>query len=99
MNDRPANPTIAELRVITQPESVRSRAGAEHWVASAYLRDISPYLTRVLLKAGFSANGVTWLMILSAALAAVSTAWPTLVGALLVVLFTQVQMLLDCSDG
>ena len=68
---RPADPTIAQLREVTQPPSVRTRAGAEHWVAHAYLRDISPYLTRLLLRAGLTANGVTWLMILSAALAAV----------------------------
>ncbi|WP_375425600.1 CDP-alcohol phosphatidyltransferase family protein [uncultured Friedmanniella sp.] len=95
----PGGPTIAELRDVTQPPSVRTRAGAEHWVASAYLRDISPYLTRVLLRAGFSANGVTWLMILSAALAAVATGWSSVVGAVLAVLFVQLQMLLDCSDG
>jgi phosphatidylglycerophosphate synthase len=97
--ERPTHPTIAELRDVTQPESVRTRAGAEHWVASAYLRDISPYLTRVLLRAGFSANGVTWLMILSAASAAVATGWVGLAGAILVVLLVQLQMLLDCSDG
>lgn len=96
---RPAAPTIAQLREVTQPPSVRTRAGAEHWVAHAYLRDISPYLTRVLLRAGFSANGVTWLMILSAALAAVATGWPSLLGAVLAVLAVQLQMLLDCSDG
>ena len=96
---RPADPTIAQLREVTQPPSVRTRAGAEHWVAHAYLRDISPHLTRLLLKAGFTANGVTWLMILSAALAAVATGWPTLVGEVLVVVLVQLQMLLDCSDG
>ncbi|SDT30628.1 CDP-alcohol phosphatidyltransferase [Friedmanniella luteola] len=96
---RPADPTIAQLREVTQPPSVRTRAGAEHWVAHAYLRDISPYLTRVLLRAGFTANGVTWLMILCAALAAVATGWPSLAGAVLVVVLVQLQMLLDCSDG
>ena len=96
---RPADPSIAELRAVTQPPSVRTRAGAEHWVASAYLRDISPYLTRILLKAGFSANGVTWLMLVSAALAAVATAWWSLVGAILAAVFVQLQMLLDCCDG
>lgn len=96
---RPTDPSIAELREITQPPSVRTRAGAEHWVASAYLRDISPYLTRVLLKAGFSANGVTWLMILSTALAAVSTAWWSLAGAIVALILIQLQMLLDCCDG
>src|SRR6478752_8250738 len=96
---RPADPTIAQLRDVTQPPSVRTRAGAEHWVASAYLRDVSPYLTRILLKAGFSANGVTWLMIACTAVAAFSTAWWTLAGAILVVVFIQLQMLLDCCDG
>jgi phosphatidylglycerophosphate synthase len=97
--ERPARPTIAQLREVTQPPSVRSRAAAEHWVAHAYLRDISPYLTRILLRAGFSANGVTWLMIISALAAAVATGWPTLVGAILVVILVQLQMLLDCCDG
>lgn len=96
---RPGRPTIAELRAVTQPPSVRTRAGAEHWVASVYLRDVSPYLTRLLLRAGFSANGVTWLMVATAAAAAVATAWPTLFGAVLVVLAVQLQMLLDCCDG
>ena len=97
--ERPTHPTIAQLREVTQPPSVRSRAAAEHWVAHAYLRDISPYLTRILLRAGFSANGVTWLMITSAAAAAVVTAWPTLLAAILVVILVQLQMLLDCCDG
>jgi phosphatidylglycerophosphate synthase len=97
--ERPAHPTIAQLRDVTQPPSVRTRAAAEHWVAHAYLRDISPYLTRVLLRAGFSANGVTWLMIIAAAGAAVATGWPTLFGAILAVILVQLQMLLDCCDG
>jgi phosphatidylglycerophosphate synthase len=96
---RPSSPSIAELREVTQPPSVRTRAGAEHWVAAVYLRDISPYLTKALLKAGFSANGVTWLMIATAALAALVTAWPTLAAAVIVVVLCQLQMLLDCCDG
>ena len=95
----PLGPTIAQLREVTQPPSVRSRAAAEHWVAHAYLRDISPYLTRILLRGGFSANGVTWLMIIAAAAAAVATGWPTLLGAILAVILVQLQMLLDCCDG
>ncbi len=85
--------------MITQPESVRSRAGAEHWVAHLYLRDVSPYLTRILLRLGLSANGVTWLMILTAALAAVVTSWPSVIAAVAVVILAQLQMLLDCCDG
>lgn len=97
--ERPAHPTIAQLREVTQPASVRTRAGAEHWTAHLYLRDISPYLTRVLLGAGFSANGVTWLMIGAAALSAVSTGSPTLAGAVGVAVLAQLQQLLDCCDG
>ena len=97
--ERPARPTIAQLREVTQPPSVRSRAAAEHWVAHAYLRDISPYLTRILLRAGISANGVTWLMIMSGAAAAVATGWPSLLGAILAVILVQLQMLFDCCDG
>jgi len=97
--ERPVRPTIAQLRDVTQPSSVRSRAAAEHWVAHAYLRDVSPYLTRILLRAGFSANGVTWLMIIAAAAAAVATGWPPLWGAILALILVQLQMLLDCCDG
>jgi phosphatidylglycerophosphate synthase len=94
-----SGPTIEELRTVTQPEHVRTRAAAEHWVAHAYLRQISPYLTRPLLAAGLSANAVTWLMIAAAAASAVATTWVGLVGALLAALLVQLQMLLDCSDG
>ena len=85
--------------MITQPESVRSRASAEHWVAHLYLRDVSPYLTRILLRLGLSANGVTWLMIVTAALCGVAASWPSLLAAVGLVLLTQLQMLLDCCDG
>lgn len=91
--------SIAQLREVCQPEHVRSRAAAEHWVAHVYLRRLSPYLTRPLLGLGASANAVTWLMILSGALAAVATSWPGLAAAVLAVLLVQLQMLLDCSDG
>ncbi len=97
--DRPAHPSIAELREVTQPPIVRTRAGAEHWVAALYLRDISPYLTRVLLRTGISANAVTGLMVGTAAVAALVTAWPGLLTAVVVVLLCQLQMLLDCCDG
>lgn len=92
-------PTIEELRTVTQPLHVRSRAAAEHWVAHAYLRQISPYLTRPLLAAGLSANAVTWLMIAAAAASAVATTWVGVTGAVLAALLVQLQMLLDCSDG
>ena len=40
--------------------AVRGRRNSEHWVADVYLRRISPYLTRLLLRTSITANGVTW---------------------------------------
>ena len=100
LDARPSRPTsIAQLREVTQPPEVRLRANAEHWTASLYLRDISPYLTWVLLKTSISANGVTGLMILVGWTTAFSLLIPGLGGAALALVLGQLQMLVDCSDG
>lgn len=91
--------SIAELRRITQPPEVRERRNAEHWTAHLYLRDISPYLTRLLLRTRISANGVTFLMILTGWATAASLLIPGIVGALVAVVLGQLQMLFDCCDG
>jgi phosphatidylglycerophosphate synthase len=92
-------PTIAELRAVTQPPSVRGRRNAEHWTGDLYQRRISPYLTRVLLGTAITANGVTVLMIVSGAAAGAALLIPGLVGAVLAALLAQLQMLWDCCDG
>lgn len=99
LTPRPQRPTIAQVREVGQPPAVRGRRNSEHWVADAYLRRISPYLTRALLRTHITANGVTWLMVASGALAAPALLIPGLPGALLAAVLCQVQMLLDCSDG
>ncbi|MFZ9988238.1 MAG: CDP-alcohol phosphatidyltransferase family protein [Candidatus Nanopelagicales bacterium] len=99
MPDRPAKPSIAELRVVCQPGGVTNRAGAEHWVAHVYLRQLSPYLTRILLKTSITPNGVTVLMILAGVTAGLALLIPGLPGATLALIMGQVQMLLDCCDG
>ncbi|MGH3425291.1 MAG: CDP-alcohol phosphatidyltransferase family protein, partial [Nocardioidaceae bacterium] len=96
---RPSRPTFAEFRAIAQPPEVRSRRSAEHWTADLYLRDISPYVSRPLVRLGFSANAVTGLMILSGWCAAGSLLVPGILGVVLAVLFGQLQMLIDCCDG
>lgn len=96
---RPARPTIAQLREITQPPSVRGRRTAEHWTGDLYMRRISPYITRVLVRAGFSANGVTWLMIVSGWLGAAALFIPGIGGPVLAVVGTQLQMMWDACDG
>lgn len=99
MIERPARPTVAEVREVGQPPSVRGRANSEHWVADVYLRAISPYLTRVLIRTSISANQVTWLMIASGVSAALALLIPGLPGAVLAVFLGQLQMLWDCCDG
>ncbi len=95
-----ARPTsIAQLREVTQPPEVRLRANAEHWTASLYLRDLSPYLTWLLLRTSISANGVTGLMILVGWATAAALLIPGIAGAALALVLGQLQMLVDCSDG
>ena len=91
--------SIAQLRAVAQPPEVRLRANAEHWTASLYLRDLSPYLTWMLLKTRISANGVTALMILAGWSTAAALLIPGIWGALLALALSQVQMLIDCCDG
>ena len=91
--------SIAQLRQVSQPPEVRLRANAEHWTASLYLRDLSPYLTWLLLKTSISANGVTALMILVGWSTAAALFIPGIGGAALALVLGQLQMLVDCCDG
>lgn len=97
--ERPAWPTIDLLREVTQPPAIRGRRTAEHWTGDLYMRRISPYLTRLLVRAGLTANAVTALMIVTGAASGFALLVPGLGGALLAVLLTQLQMLWDASDG
>ena len=96
---RPTRPTLEELRAVVQPPEVLGRATAEHWTGTLYMRRFSIHLTRLLLRTPITANGVTVLMIIAGVLAGPALLLPGLWGPLLAVLLTQVQMLVDCSDG
>lgn len=91
--------SLAQLREVTQPPEVRTRANAEHWVAHLYLRDLSPYVTWVLLKTPISANGVTALMIFTGWATAAALLIPGIWGPVLALVLGQLQMLIDCCDG
>lgn len=91
--------SLAQLREVTQPPEVRTRANAEHWVAHLYLRDLSPYVTWVLLKTPISANGVTGIMILTGWATAAALLIPGIWGPVLALFLGQLQMLIDCCDG
>jgi phosphatidylglycerophosphate synthase len=99
MSDRPVNPTISQIREISQPPSVTGRSNAEHWVADLYLRKISPHLTRLLLKTPITANGVTYLMIATGLSIGLALLMPGYNGILLALFLSQLQMLWDCCDG
>lgn len=75
------------------------RANAEHWTASLYLRDISPYLTWLFLRTSISANAVTGIMILVGWSTAAALLIPGIAGAALALVLGQLQMLVDCCDG
>ena len=78
---------------------MRGRKNSEHWVADVYLRRLSPYLTRALLRTRVSANTVTWFMIVTGAAAGLALLVPGLPGAFLALFLGQLQMLWDCCDG
>ena len=92
-------PTIAELRTATQPASIFARNSGEHWAGKLYMRRLSPYLTRLLIRTPLSPDAVTWLMILVGLAAAALLTLPGLPPAIGVVVLIQLQLLLDCSDG
>ena len=94
-----AGPSIAELRAATQPPSIFERDSGEHWAGRLYVRRLSPYLTRALLRTRITPNGVTWLMIVAGLAAAAVLSLPGLAAAIGAVLLIQLQILLDCSDG
>lgn len=96
---RPARPTLEELRSVAQPPEVRARKNAEHWTADLYLRHFSIYFTMLLVRTRISANGVTGLMILAGWAIAASLLIPGIWGPVLAVLFSQLQMYIDCCDG
>lgn len=99
MNSAAPKLSIAELRPIVQPPTVMGRRNSEHWAGSLYLRRMSIYVTRMLLPTGISANGVTWLMIMTGVAGAAILVWPSWWALVICALAMQLQILLDCSDG
>ncbi len=66
------NYSIQQIKSVGQPPEVLNRRVAEHWSGPLYMRKISPYVSKVLLKLGISPTLVTWLMVVSGWLAAAS---------------------------
>jgi phosphatidylglycerophosphate synthase len=96
---RSPTPSVAELRAVTQPASLFARNSGEHWAGRLYMRRLSPYVTRALLRTRISPNGVTWFMMVVGIVAAGILTLPGLVAAAAALLLVQFQLLLDCVDG
>jgi len=95
----PARPSLAELRAVSQPDSVVGRASAEHWAGRLYMRHLSVYLTRLLVPTRVSADAVTWMLIVTGIAAVAVLTVPYWWTALIAVLLIQLQGYLDCVDG
>jgi phosphatidylglycerophosphate synthase len=96
---RSPTPTVAELRAVTQPPELFARNSGEHWAGKLYMRRVSPYLTRPLLRTRISPNAVTWFMLVVGVAAAGVLTLPGLAAAAGALLLVQFQLLLDCVDG
>jgi phosphatidylglycerophosphate synthase len=92
-------PSLAELRAVSQPESLLARRGEEHWAGRLYMRRLSIRLTRLLVPTAVTPNVLTALMVPAGLLAAFLVTFSSVWLALGAVLLIQVQLLLDCADG
>jgi phosphatidylglycerophosphate synthase len=104
--DRPSRTeaTVADVRRHGQPPGLKDRRNEEHWAGRLYMRDLSPYLSLVALRMGFSPNQLTYMMMGCGVLAGFVVSLPVSGGAALVTalagaLLIQLYLLLDCVDG
>lgn len=92
-------PSLREIREVTQPPEIVTRANSEHWLGIPYFRKVSPFLTRWFIIWGLSPNSVTFVMIAVGVSGAAALLVPGVVGGILAALLAQLQMIIDCCDG
>jgi phosphatidylglycerophosphate synthase len=92
-------PSLAEVKAAGQPPAVISRLNDEHWAGRLYMRRLSPRVTWVFARLGWSPNAVTTAFIVCGVAAGVVVALPGLGAAVAAAALVQVYLLLDCSDG
>jgi phosphatidylglycerophosphate synthase len=96
---RPARPTLAEFRAVAHPAGLLDRRSGEHWAGRLYMRRISSRITRHLINAPVTPNGLTYLMMVAGVLGGAALLIPGLTGAVLGAVLIQVYLGLDCVDG
>lgn len=96
---RSSQPSVAELRAVTQPPELVGRRSAEHWAGRLYMRRMSAHVTRHVLRLPITPNGWTVLMIVVGIVGAAILAIPGLWTAVIAATAIQAYLLLDCVDG
>lgn len=96
---RSSQPSVTELRAVTQPPELVGRRSAEHWAGRLYMRQLSAHVTRQVLSLPVTPNGWTSAMIAVGVIGAAVLAVPGLLTAIIAALAIQLYLLLDCVDG
>ncbi len=94
-----ARPTLNEVKSAGQPGWVVERINDEHLFGRLYMRKISPRVTWLLARTGWSPNAVTAAFIACGVAAGVVIAFGRLWTAVVAVALTQLALLFDCCDG
>jgi len=94
-----SGPSLAEVKACGQPEHIIARLNDEHWAGRLYMRRLSPRLTWIFARLGWSPNAVTAGFIGCGLAAGAAVTVSGLAGAIGAVVLIQAYLLLDCSDG
>lgn len=94
-----SGPSLAEVKATGQPPEIFSRLNDEHWAGRLYMRRVSPGVTWIFARLGWSPNAVTVGFIVCGVAAGAVAALGGLVSAIAAALLVQAYLLLDCSDG
>jgi phosphatidylglycerophosphate synthase len=94
-----ARPTLDEVKSEGQPRWVVERVNDEHLFGRLYMRKISPRVTWLLARLGWSANAATTAFVVCGVAAGVVIAFGGLATAVVGAVLVQLALLFDCSDG
>ncbi len=92
-------PTLGEVKEQGQPRWVVERVNDEHLFGRLYMRKLSPRVTWVFARLGWSPNAVTAAFIVSGVAAGVVLAFGGLATAIIAAVLVQAGLLFDCADG
>jgi phosphatidylglycerophosphate synthase len=92
-------PSLSEVRSEGQPRWVVDRLNDEHLFGRLYMRKISPRVTWLLARLGWSPNAVTVAFVVCGVAGGVVIAFGGLATAIVALVLVQLGLLFDCSDG